>query len=144
MSEYYSNQYIGNKVYRIEGKYCSIYKIEPKVNHAEDECYIGSTTYAINERLKGHIWGYNSYKRGKSKSFTTSYKLFEKYGAENCQITLIESVFVKSFKELNEKENEYIQKSKCINKCGKKQKENDELDELDELEKELYEILHKK
>ena len=50
-----------------EGK---IYKIEPIVDHEEDEIYIGSTTWDISKR-------FNEHKRGINKTRTRCFPLYE-------------------------------------------------------------------
>jgi len=95
-----------------------IYKIEPIVEHDEGDIYIGSTCCKyLSQRLKSHRWGYTAWKNGKKKSLTTSYNLFEKYGLENCQILLIESICCEDINELRTREAFYIRSLKCVNKA---------------------------
>jgi len=95
-----------------------IYKIEPNVKHEEHEIYIGSTTKQyLSQRMTAHRSNYDCWKRGLHKKMTTSFILFEKYGVENCIITLLESVNAKSFDELKMRERHYITSTKCVNKA---------------------------
>ncbi len=91
-----------------------IYKIEPVCEHEEHEIYIGSTSLKyLCERMAHHKRDFN--KRDVSKK-SSSYELFDKYGCENCVITLIENVNASTKEELLQKERYYIQSMKCINK----------------------------
>ncbi len=89
-----------------------IYKIEPICEHEEHE--ISSLKY-LSSRMTYHKTGYNKWKsnlHGKVMSF----ELFDKYGFDNCVITLIENVNANIKEELLQKERYYIQSMKCINK----------------------------
>ena len=91
-----------------------IYKIEPIVEHEEHEIYIGSTTQKyLCSRFVKHKKDY--LQRNLSKK-ASSYDLFDKYGLENCVITLIENVNANSKEDLLQRERYYIQSMKCINK----------------------------
>ena len=93
-----------------------IYKIEPIVEHEEGDIYIGSTTKLyLSQRMDSHRSCYKQWKKGVQK-YTTSHLLFEKYGIENCNILLIESVNANSKDELHARENHYIKSLKCVNK----------------------------
>ncbi len=61
-----------------------------------------------------------SYNRWKSNSHgkVMSFDLFDKYGFDNCVITLIEHVKANTKEELLQKERYYIQSMKCINEHG--------------------------
>ena len=93
-----------------------IYKIEPICEHEEHEIYIGSTSLKyLSSRMTYHKTSYNKWKsdlHGKVMSF----ELFDKYGFDNCVITLIENVNANTKEELLQKERYYIQSMKCINK----------------------------
>ena len=102
-----------------------IYKIEPICEHDEGDIYIGSTTKDyLSKRMVAHRYGYNKYKKGKSH-LITSYKLFDKYGIENCKIYLLESVNANSRDELEAREGHYIRTLQCVNKnvVGRTRKE---------------------
>ena len=53
---------------------------------------------------------------GKTKYIFSSFKLFDKYGVENCEISLIETVNANSNDGLKAREKCYIQLLKCVNK----------------------------
>ena len=93
-----------------------IYKIEPICEHEENEIYIGSTTLKyLSSRLVDHRAQYKKWKSD-SQSKVMSFELFDKYGTDNCVITLIESVNANTKEELLQRERYYIQSLKCINK----------------------------
>jgi hypothetical protein len=94
-----------------------IYKIEPRYEHNEGDIYIGSTAQKyLSNRFQKHRGDYKSWKLGVHNRKTMSFDLFEKYGMENCKITLIENVNVNTIEELLAKERYYIQSLKCVNK----------------------------
>ena len=93
-----------------------IYKIEPIVEHEEGDIYIGSTTKLyLSQRMDSHRSCYKQWKNGVQR-YTSSHLLFEKYGIENCNIFLIESVNANSKDELHAREKHYIKSLKCVNK----------------------------
>lgn len=93
-----------------------IYKIEPIEGGEEEDIYIGSTcSEFLNQRLNHHYNDYKSYKKDKN-SFVSSYILFDKYGFDNCNIILLETVEANTKNELLERESYYIKTLKCINK----------------------------
>jgi len=93
-----------------------IYKIEPIIDHDEDDIYIGSTTKQyLSQRMTAHHRLYNQYKNNKT-NHTTSFLLFDKYGLENCNIILLELVEANSKDELHQREAHYIKTLKCVNK----------------------------
>ena len=93
-----------------------IYKIEPIVEHAEGDIYIGSTTKKyLSQRMDTHRSNYKGWKDGK-RNKTMSYELFDKYGIENCDIILLESVNANCKDELHTREAYYIKTLKCVNK----------------------------
>ena len=86
-----------------------IYKIEPIIEHGPHEIYIGSTTKEfLSQRMANRR---DCYKRWKNEKFRkiSSFELFEKYGIDNCQITLIENYSCNSKDELTSKERYYNQ-----------------------------------
>jgi len=101
-------KYENGKIYKIIG------------NIPDEPCYVGSTaqTYLCS-RMADHISAYKTWVKSihKNKRKVMSFELFDKYGVENCKIILLESVNAKSKDELRMKEQEYINKLKCINKC---------------------------
>ena len=99
------NKYENGKIYKIEA-----------INGEEGDIYIGSTTqkYLCNRMVK-HRSTYKQYNKDK-KSRIRSYDLFDKYGVDNCVITLIEIVSCQCKEELKARERYYIQSLKCVNK----------------------------
>ena len=107
-----------------------IYKIEPICDHDEGDIYIGSTTKDyLSKRMVAHRNQYNNYKHNGKSRFVTSYILFDKYGLENCKITLLELVNVNSSDELRAREGYYIQTFKCVNKltAGRTRKDSNKI-----------------
>ena len=93
-----------------------IYKIEPNVEHEENEIYIGSTTKKyLCQRMAAHSYEYKNWKKNKRHNYSC-FKLFDKYGFENCSITLLEIVNANSKDELEMRENQYIKIYSCDNK----------------------------
>ena len=89
-----------------------IYKI---VDVGYNKCYIGSTCESLSQRMARHRNKYSSYQRSKSK-FTTSFKLFDEYGLDNCKIELIENYPCSNVEELRRREGYYIKELDCVNK----------------------------
>jgi hypothetical protein len=90
-----------------------IYKIE---SHLGDLVYIGSTTKQyLSQRMDCHRTAYKRWKNDKCR-LTTSFKVFEEYGVENCSIVLIESYPCESKDELRTREGYYIKTIDCVNK----------------------------
>jgi adenylate kinase family enzyme len=93
-----------------------IYKIEPLMDHDEGDIYIGSTTKnLLCQRMDKHRSDYKRWKNGINHKLT-SFNIFDKYGLENCVITLLETVNANSKDELHTRERYYIQSLKCVNK----------------------------
>jgi hypothetical protein len=93
-----------------------IYKIEPVGDHPEGDMYIGSTCQPnLSQRLAKHRSTYKDWKLGKTNK-TASYTLFDKYGFENTQIILIESVNCNTKDELSMREAYHIRSNLCVNK----------------------------
>ena len=93
-----------------------IYKIEPIVDHLEDEIYVGSTTKKyLSQRMDNHRSSYKLWTDGKTNNFTV-FDLFNKYGIDNCKIYLLESVNANSKDELLAREGYYIRSLKCVNR----------------------------
>ncbi len=92
-----------------------IYKIEP-LNGEEGDIYIGSTTKKhLSQRMDTHRSDYKRFLNGKY-SCVTSFKLFEKYGVDNCKIILLESVNAKCKDELEARQAHFIKTLQCVNK----------------------------
>jgi hypothetical protein len=91
-----------------------IYKIQ-KIG-GDSEIYIGSTTKDyLSQRMDKHRSNYKYWKLRHGR-FITSFKLFDLYGVENCEIVLLESVNCNSKDELRAREGFYIQNNICVNK----------------------------
>ena len=119
-----------------------IYKIEPIVDHLEDEIYIGSTTKQyLSQRMDNHRCCYKRWKDDKYHKFTV-FDLFDKYGIDNCKIYLLESVNATTKDELLAREGHYIRTLKCVNRCivGRTNKEykNDNKETITEQNKQYY------
>ena len=101
-----------------------IYKIEAQ-NEDEGDIYIGSTTKnTLAERMTRHRSSYKRWKNGET-NYVTSFKLFDKYGIENCKIYLIENFPCNTKDELKSREGHFIKSMTCVNRCiaGQTQKE---------------------
>jgi hypothetical protein len=94
-----------------------VYLIEPIVEHDESEIYIGSTTEDyLSKRFFNHKSTYKYWLKNGKTGKSTVYNLFNKYGVDNCKITLIENVYANTKDELVSRESFYIRKLKCTNK----------------------------
>ena len=91
-----------------------VYKIEPIVDHDEGDIYIGSTCQPyLCSRMNQHRTNYKCKKNEKNCKVSL---LFDKYGIENCNIILIESIEANNKMELHQREAYYIRTLRCINK----------------------------
>ena len=103
-----------------------IYKIWDN-NYAE--CYVGGTIQEFSVRMAEHRRRYKSFLDGRAKRVDTSaFKLFLKYGLENCRLELDELYPCNSKVELVKREGEHIRNSNCVNRCnaGRSHKEYNE------------------
>ena len=111
----------------MKGDYANgrIYKIEPICEHDENEVYYGSTCQILCKRMDRHRTAYKCWLNG-SKTYTSSYILFEKYGVENCHIYLVELYPCETKEELFVREGYYIKNNMCVNKivAGRTRKEH--------------------
>jgi hypothetical protein len=91
-----------------------IYKIIALVNNFDiKDTYYGSTTQKyLSERMSSH----RNHYRNHSNIPYSSKILFDKYGLENCYISLLEEIEFNNIDELRRKENEYIMNNDCCNK----------------------------
>jgi lipopolysaccharide export LptBFGC system permease protein LptF len=125
-----SNKYANAKIYKIE---------------SNGEAYYGSTTKLVSERFSKHKAHHKRWKQGKETK-NTVYDLFDKYGTDNCTISLVEDFPCKSKTELHEREGYYIKNNACVNRsiAGRTQKEwrNDNKEKL-ALDKKAYFNEHK-
>jgi hypothetical protein len=95
-----------------------VYMIEPIVERLDDgDIYIGSSAKVyLSQRMDSHRQSYKEWKRGSRTSKTYSFELFDKYGVENCIITLLDSCPCNSRDELKARESHYVRSMKCVNK----------------------------
>jgi hypothetical protein len=94
-----------------------VYRIVPTAGGEPGEVYIGSTTEPqLCRRMSGHRRGYQHWLNGKGGN-VSSYRLFEKYGVDGCEIVLIESVNANSLDELRLRERFHIESVECVNRC---------------------------
>ena len=77
--------------------------------------YIGSTTDILSKRFQNHKTGYKSWKNGKL-GCVSIYKYFDKYGIENFYIVELQRYEITDKQELRKYEQEWIDKTECINK----------------------------
>ena len=114
-----------------------IYKIEPLVEHPEEDVYIGSTVQKyLCDRMGKHRADYKN-----QTNYVSSFKLFQKYGVDNCNIYLLENVDAKDKNELNSREGYFIRTLPCVNKNipgrSKKEYRHDNRDKL-KFDKNVY------
>jgi len=124
-----------------------IYKIEPICEHEAGDVYIGSTTKEyLSQRMVNHRKDYRGWLRGACRCVTV-FKLFEKYGIENCRIELLECVNASCKDELIAREAFYIRAMNCVNKVipdrtkeewGREYYKNNK-EEISESQKKYYE-----
>lgn len=100
------NKYENGKIYKIEA-----------INGDEGDIYIGSTTEKyLSNRMGKHRNNYKNRKNATKPSIVTAFKLFDKYGIDNCVITLLEIVSCQCIEELLAKERIHIQSLNCVNR----------------------------
>jgi predicted GIY-YIG superfamily endonuclease len=92
-----------------------IYKITNNVNN---DIYIGSTINTLKRRFICHKSKYKQFLKGNSSNVSV-FKLFDKYGIENCAIELIQLYPCESKKQLEILEGKYMKDNNeyCINHC---------------------------
>jgi hypothetical protein len=85
-----------------------IYLLRPSIpNYDLGDVYIGSTTMSLEKRFSNHCCASNH---------TSAKFLFQKYGAENITIELLENYPCELRSELQMREGQHIRSRKCINK----------------------------
>jgi hypothetical protein len=91
-----------------------IYKI---TNNVDDNIYIGSTIKTLKQRFSNHKSNYKMFLNGSYHNISC-FKLFSKYGTDNCFIELIELYPCENKNELEQHESVYINNNKalCVNK----------------------------
>jgi hypothetical protein len=93
-----------------------IYKIEA-INGDDGDIYIGSTTKQyLSQRMENHRAKYKQWKNHGKTNKLSCFDMFDKYGIENCYITLLEAINANSKDELHARESYYIKNNLCINK----------------------------
>ena len=97
------NKYNSSKIYKI-------------YSDLGTDIYIGSTYRSITDRYSDHVKNYLLFDN--TKNYTSSFKLFDKYGVHNCCVVLLEDVNVESRSELLQVEAKHIKANKafCVNK----------------------------
>jgi len=110
MKEYYNSDEFLNKIHKyddetqtIDGK---IYKITNLINN---KVYIGQTTRTIQQRFDEHS-------KINRRYHNLIQRAIQKYGVENFKIEHIDSAI--TYKELNQKEKEWVIKENCIAPFG--------------------------
>ena len=95
-----------------------VYMIGPTAERLDEgDIYVGSTAKEyLSQRMDAHRKDYKKWKNGKICCKMNSFDLFDKYGVENCKITLLEVCPCNSRDELTSKESHYIRTMKCVNK----------------------------
>jgi hypothetical protein len=86
-----------------------IYKI---INLETNECYIGSTTLALSQRLAQHVVSYKRWLKGKGNNITS----FKIIANDDYDIVLIELFPCNSKEELHARESHYTHTIQCVNK----------------------------
>jgi hypothetical protein len=86
-----------------------IYKI---IDLETNECYIGSTTIALSQRLAQHVSSYKRYLNGKYH-YVTSFKIIAN---GDYDIILVELFPCDSKDQLHARESHYTQTIQCVNK----------------------------
>ena len=78
----------------------TIYRIcpLPVLNCNINDIYVGSTTQTLNQRWASHKCEFKRWQTGLARN-CSSYRLFEKYGVDNCTILEIERVCIENRKE---------------------------------------------
>ena len=113
-----------------------IYKITNNVN---DELYIGSTIKSLNQRFSNHKSNYKMFLNGSYHNISC-FKLFSKYGTDNCFIELIELYPCENKNELGKQEGSHIKKNlnNIVNRCvaGRTQKQY-KIDNADKLKQKI-------
>lgn len=82
-------------------------KIYSLFNSVSDKVYVGSTCMPLSKRLSSHKYHYKSYKKGTTKTKSSSIILFEE-DFENVHIKLIEEYPCDNKKELEKREGFWI------------------------------------
>ena len=91
-------------------------KIYQIVDNGYNMFYIGSTCCELSARLAQHRMHYKQFNKMQRTTRFTVYNIFDKYGAENCKIELIENFPCEHRAELLKREGFYTRSMECVNK----------------------------
>ena len=99
-------------------KVIRIYKIWSPLG---DLVYYGSTSLSGTKRFNGHKSNYRAYKRdAPMRGPTSSYKVFDAYGIENCYFEILEEFRCSEFDVRRQKEGQLVRNNQnCVNKAYK-------------------------
>lgn len=89
-----------------------IYMIRSKNSQEMTHIYIGSTIKSIETRYREHMLDYDRWLVGKHHH-TSSIKVFAKYGFDDCECVVLDTIEDKT--ELRKKEKDYIKNITCVN-----------------------------
>ena len=109
-----------------------IYKICPKVEHEEGDVYYGYTHKS--NRFYSHQVDYDRWFMSKERPYTSSYKVFMRYGFDNCEYVVLEEG-IKTKQEAMEREKYYIQSFPCVNKHHSKRDTEIDISKIKERKK---------
>lgn len=137
-----------NEMAIIEGNYRDVVYGYNKYHHSKiykivsdntEDCYVGSTTKSLYERMKRHVENFKYYKKYNKSSNITSFKILE---MGDYSIELIENVCCENVKELRKIEGLWQKNTpNCINKViagrtmKESQKEYYEKNKLEQIQK---------
>jgi len=109
---------ITDKYYSYTDRHCDKFNNSKvyKLTNSNGLTYIGSTTKAFldNELLSLRVQ-YDNFKKGKTKTKQTFFKIFDDESAGNVKITLLEKFKVKFIYDFHQKKRDWIDKMECIN-----------------------------
>lgn len=89
-----------------------------KISSPGDECYIGSTSAGVSDRMVQHRNHWDTWYRSENKKGRcSSFDLFDKYGWDQCSISVLEVVEYDNRAELGKAERKWLdQTSTAVNK----------------------------
>ena len=96
----------------IKGTIYAIVKKGVKLEDADGDIYIGSTTSTLHHRFASHKLRFIA-----GTILANSKILFAKYGVDMCEIIKIASCLCKDKIELRKREGQYQRTIKCVNRC---------------------------
>ena len=108
-----ANKYQSGKIYKI-------------TDNGYTECYIGSTTESLAQRLARHRRMYKFRTNGGTYSIRV-FHLFDTYGVDSCKIELVEEYPCANKEQLRQREGYYIQSTTCVNKRIEYTSESDKI-----------------